>query len=194
VEGGGDAASTKAACREGFCKFFQKITPPGATPKVVASGGRRKAFDNFCDALRSHPNEVILLLVDSERSVTTGVWAHLRAKPDRWRRPVGATEEQAHMMVQCMESWFLADKETLKEFYSDGFRVNALPEHANVELVAKDEANSSLKQASKRTQKGEYHKTHHGYRLLEIINPAKVRSASAHAARFFDELERQSQP
>ncbi len=190
VEGGGDAGSTKAACREGFRRLFEKLNLD-AMPKLVASGGRTKAFDNFSDALRSHLGEMILLLVDSETVVKTAVWAHLNAR-DGWNRPAKASEEQAHLMVRCMEAWLLADKEALQAFYARGFAVNALPGARDVESIPKGVVMSSLRRASKRSQKGEYHKTRHAYALLQLVDPAKVRSASRHAARFFDVLRRET--
>ena len=81
VEGGGDARGTKDGCREGFRELFKKIVPSGSAPKVIASGPRLKAFLNFCDALRDYPDQKIMLLVDSESPVTTGVWDHLRSRP-----------------------------------------------------------------------------------------------------------------
>jgi hypothetical protein len=36
--------------------------------------------------------------------------------------------------------------------------------------------------------KGAYHKTRHGFALLALIDPAKLRQRSLHAARFFDSL------
>jgi len=159
---------------------------------VVASGGRRKAFDNFCDALSGHPNEVILLLIDSERPVQASVWAHLEAEPDDWEKPHGATDEQAHLMVQCMEAWFLADKEALSSYYAQGFRMDSLPRRQNVEEIPKEELVPAPQHASGRTTKGKYHKAHHGFAILALVDPARVRAVSAHAARFFEVLERES--
>ena len=92
VEGGGDAGSTKAACREGFRSFFQNLGSLEQNPTVIASGGRLKAFHNFCDALVKNTDEIIVLLVDAERPVREGVWAHLSAGPDGWQKPNTATE------------------------------------------------------------------------------------------------------
>ncbi len=188
VEGGGDAGSTKAACREGFRRLFEKLNLK-AMPKVVASGGRQKAFANFSDALYNRPGEAILLLVDSEAAVETNAWSHLKTH-DGWNRPAEASEEQAHLMVQCMESWFLADKEALKQFYASGFLVKALPGTLHVESIPKARIVSSLRRASEGTQKGEYHKTRHAFTLLRLVDPAKVRAVSRHAANFFDVLRR----
>ena len=35
---------------------------------------------------------------------------------------MGATDEQAHLMVQCMEAWFLADRETLAAVFGRGLK------------------------------------------------------------------------
>ena len=37
-----------------------------------------------------------------------------------------AEENQCHLMVQVMESWFFADKDKLAEFYGQNFNRNAL--------------------------------------------------------------------
>ena len=189
VEGGGDAGSTKAACREGFRSFFQNLGSLEQNPTVVASGGRVKAFHNFCDALVRDTDEIVVLLVDAERPVREGVWAHLGAVPDGWQKPHTATEEQAHLMVQSMEAWFIADKEALAKYYGRGFRVKSLPSRQDIEAIPKAYLVPALKRASKDTTKGEYHKTTHGYTLLAFIAPAKVRQRSPHAERFFRTLE-----
>ena len=80
VEGGGDSRSTRDACREGFRKLFNKVVRPESPVRVVASGGRRKAFENFCDGIRDHRGEMVLLLVDSEGPVNSTAWDHLRSR------------------------------------------------------------------------------------------------------------------
>jgi hypothetical protein len=193
VEGGGDAESTKSVCREAFRTLFEKITSGGNAPSIIASGGRLKASKNFCDALRDYEEEVILLLVDSERPVKTDAWAHLGAKPDKWAKPASATADQAHLMVQSMEAWFLADKDALATYYGQGFLVKSLPQRPSVEDMPKADLAPALEHASRKTKtKGTYHKTLHGFALLRLIDPAKVRRASIHADRFFEVLEQQT--
>ncbi len=158
-------------------------------PTVIASGGRLKAFQNFCDALVKNTDETIVLLVDAERPVRKGVWAHLGTAPDGWQKPNTAKEAQAHLMVQCMEAWFVADKEALSKYYGRGFRVNSLPQRQKVEDIPKAALVPALKRSSKATIKGEYHKTAHGFSLLAVISPAKVAEKSPHARRLFHTLE-----
>lgn len=195
VEGGGDHKTTHTACRQAFAQFFAKLIPSRARPRVISSGSRKASFDNFCAALNTHQGQLILLLVDSEDPVPpgTGPWVHLYTR-DGWDRPNGTTDDQAHLMVQCMEAWFLADKELLADYYKHGFLVNSLPAQTNVELVAKRDVLQALEHASMETQKGRYHKTKHGFDLLARIDPSKVKRASTHAARLCETVLRHAIP
>ena len=62
VEGGGDAAALKTACREGFAKFLGKAGLAGRMPRIVACGSRADAYDSFCTAIGN--GEAAMLLVD----------------------------------------------------------------------------------------------------------------------------------
>ena len=84
----------------------------GRMPSVVASGSRQEAFNDFCAAVKY---DFIVLLVDSEGPRGKGIQPHgqhLKTR-DSWNQPSGATDDQVHLMVQCMEAWFLADKDSL---------------------------------------------------------------------------------
>jgi hypothetical protein len=189
---GGFQGSTKSDCRTAFRLFLEKAIPPKSF-SVIASGSRNDAFEDFREALKRHPRDYIVLLVDSEEPVTTGPWQHLRDRPgDHWHRPAAASEDQAHLMVQVMESWFLADKQVLTDYYGQGFLAGSLPGQPNIELVAKQDVFDALEHASRKTQKGEYHKTRHGFDLLELIDPKRVRAASHHAERLLAVLERET--
>jgi hypothetical protein len=121
VEGGGDRAFTKSHCRQGFHQCFEKVIPASSFT-IIASGDRRAAFEGFCIALAKHPSDYSILLVDSEAPINLGPWPHLKARVgDNWDRPLGASEDQAHFMAQCMESWFLADKAAVIAYYGAGF-------------------------------------------------------------------------
>ena len=137
-------------------------------------------------AVERHPDNYVVLLVDSEEAVVGGPWQHLaNRRGDRWRRPSGVTDDQAHLMVQVMESWFLADRQVLIDYYGQGFLANSLPGQTNIEQIPKRDVLQSLKHASRQTAKKEYHKTRHAFHLLEQIDPQRVRVASRHADRLF---------
>ena len=187
VEGGGDSKSLRTACRKGFRIFIEKAELAGRMPRIVASGGRQQAYNDFTTAHAQAGNSA-MLLVDAEGRVTAaGPWEHLM-KRDRWRRPPGATDDQCHLMVQVMESWFLADRETLKMFYGRRFNANALPNNLVIEEVSKQDVVSRLKQATQATQKGRYSKGSHSFEILANLDPTKVRNASPYADRFMKTL------
>lgn len=188
VEGGSEGI-TNTKCRKAFRLFLEKIAAPGSF-KVIASGGRRTAFENFCTALVQYPNDNIILLVDAEEAVTKSPWEHLGIRAgDGWQRPANAKDDQAQLMTQVMESWFLCDPDAIEAYYGQHFRRASLPRNQNVEQVSKRDVFLALENATKNTQKGVYHKTRHGFDLLERISPERVREVSPHAERLFASLQ-----
>lgn len=189
TEGGGNIRRTRVACRRGFGKFFENAGLGGRMPRVIPCGGRDQTYKDFCIAIRNAgPNESPLLLVDSEAPVTAPPWRHLGDR-DGWTRPPQATDEHVHLMVQCMETWFLADKARLAEYFGQGFAENALPANPNLEDVAKDALLDGLKNATRYTKKQKvYDKGAHSFELLGLIDPAKVTAASPHAKRLMETL------
>lgn len=196
VEGGGDTNALRTRCREGFSEFFRKAGLEGRMPRIVASGGRQQAFDDFCTALKkAGANDFIVLLVDAEAPVVTknGPWNHLHDR-DAWEQPAAAGDENVHLMVQCMEAWFLADKDALAEFFGNGFNREALPARLEVEDVAKTDVMNGLKAATRHSEKkGEYGKGRHSFAILALMDPAKVMRASPHARRLIETLIEKSE-
>jgi hypothetical protein len=189
---GGSVGSTKSNCRKAFAAFLEKVIRAGSF-KVIASGSRQKAYEDFSSAVRQHPGDYVVLLVDSEAPVTATPWQHLNAREgDKWERPAGVADDQAHLMVQVMEAWFLADQETLSMYYGQKFLRNSLPRQRDIEQIEKNRVLDALHHASRPTQKGSYHKTRHGFDLLELLNPALVRKASLHAENLFSVLNRET--
>lgn len=208
VEGGGDSAALKTACREGFARFLEKAGLSGHMPRIVACGGRQDAFDSFCTALKN--GEPALLLVDSEAPVALAAqlgdatvkdvrsqwlpWLHLLHRPgDGWEKPAGAQDMQCHLMVQCMESWLLADRASLKVFFGQGFLENQLPpDNPDVEAIAKNELYQSLANATRTCKtKAQYGKGEHSFKLLALLDPVKVMDVSPWDRRFIDGLKDQ---
>jgi hypothetical protein len=190
VEGAGNYKHTDnaTACRRGFQELFNKLGLPERRLSVIACGSRVQTFNDFRKAVRQYPDDFVILPVDSEGPVDVqSAWAHLEAR-DRWQRPPGTIGDQAHLMVQCMEAWFLADREALVEFYGEGFLVDSLPSQPNIEQILKRFLLPVLKHASKQTTKGSYDKTRHAFALLALIDPHRLRVASLHAGRLFDVL------
>ena len=185
-EGGGDKEATQSRCREGLSKYCAKLRPKTSRLRIVAGGGREQTFDKFKTAVQGNcAGDVSILLVDSEGPVTANTpVAHLQAR-EGWDFAT-LTNYKVFLMVQSMEAWFLADRDTLASFYDGGFLPKSLPGSAtNIEAIRKEDIEPGLKNATRMTKtKGEYHKIDHGTALLAVIDPAKVEKASPHAASF----------
>ena len=191
VEGGGDSKKLKIACRKGFSQFLEKAGLAGRMPRIVACGGRENAYESFKTAQGTGDGQP-MLLVDAEGPVlAAGPWQHLGAR-DGWNCPGGSTDHQCHLMVQVMESWFLADRNALTSFYGGRFKENALPGHRNIEQVPKQDVLRGLEDATRRTRKGPYSKGAHSFDLLGSLDPGRVEGAVAYAKRFLDALRNAS--
>lgn len=191
VEGGGPNRRTQIACRKAFRQFFEKFVGESVShPSISACGSRNEAYRDFCRSLQHDHDILAILLVDAEAPVDAGKkpCAHLREQ-DGWTHAM--PEPQVHLMVQCMESWLLADRTTLQGFYGQGFRPNALPANPAIEAIPKQDVMEGLARATKDTTKGEYHKTRHGFAILENLDPVKVSDRSPHAKAFLDFLRTQ---
>ncbi|HBW56813.1 MAG TPA: hypothetical protein DEF27_03040 [Oscillatoriales bacterium UBA8482] len=201
VEGGGDGQKTKNTFRIGMSQFLQRLT--GRSVICVVCVSRNDACRNFKNALKSHPDAINLLLVDSEGLVNT-LTIDPNADPEEKDRVMGLSarqhlinrdpwegylsgidEHDIHLMVQFMESWLIADIDTLAQIYGQGFNKTAIPRNNNVEEIPKDTIESALNRATERTQKGRYQKIYHAAKILEIIDVSIVRKKAPYCDRLF---------
>ena len=196
MEGGRDSPGQKRKLRVGMDTFLARLKNQARTRrwgwKLVPCGGRQSAYETFINA-RNHAadGETIVLLVDSEEAVTTATPAqHLRTRPgDRWEL-ADVSDDHIHLMVQTMETWIVADPDTLEDYYGQYFNRNALPRADDMESVGKAAIANGLMQATRRTTKGEYHKISHASELLKRIDPAIVRQRCGHCEQLFGALGR----
>ena len=190
VEGGGDSEALQSLCREAFRGFLEKAGFRGRMPRIVACGGRQTAYDWFRTACAW--GETALLLIDSEESVSVpSPWTHLANRlGDGFDKPQNATDDHCHLMVVCMESWFLADKDALSRFFGQGFNTKALPQNMNIEAISKKDIHDGLKRATSNCKtKASYGKGEHSFKILLLVAPDKVRNASPWAKRFLEKLD-----
>ena len=94
-------------------------------------------------------------------------------------------------MVEVMESWFMADREVLKDFFNQGFRENQLPAKTRpIESLTKGAVYDALQKATADCKtKAPYGKGDHSFKLLAKLDPQKVIEASPWAKRFVDQLK-----
>lgn len=191
VEGGGDRNPALASeCRKAFSKLFEKA---GITqkPKVIACGGRKQAYDQFCTAFREGDADV-WLLVDAEEPVRAALpaspWDHVKTRRgDGWDRPEGATDEQLHLMHVCMETWLVSDGGALREFFGPKLDETKLPALNSLEQAAKQVIYDTLAAATKPTPSGKYGKGAHSFGVLALVSPQKIRQLTW-GARFLNAM------
>lgn len=198
VEGGGGSHALRSACREGFSAFLRRAGFSGKMPRIIACGSRRSAYDDYCTALAN--GQPSLLLIDSEAPVAPAhqqhahpgnwqPWLHLAP----WSRPSGAADTDCHLMVQCMEAWLLADRQTLQSFFNPGFRSSALPNRSRPVSASRRNRQRTLFRSLKDATAGcktRYDKGEHSFKMLALIYPAKVGSASGWAGSIHVQLLR----
>jgi len=193
VEGGGDSKELKTRCREGFSKLIKKSGFDARMPRIVACGGRNKAYDDFKNSIESaRTEEYPMLLVDSEDPVALGSrhWDHLRAR-DNWSCPIGAEEDQAQMMATCMESWIMADHSTLRKYFGSCLRENALIQVNDLENRSRQELMEALKSATNGCGRSrEYDKGRCSFQILAKLDPVTLEQNLPHFRRFKEALNR----
>ena len=209
VEGGGDSAELKGQCRKGFQKLLANAGFGGRLPRVVACGARNRAFRNFERALRDGDGYPILL-VDSENPVAddnqpdanpSGAWRHLSGPPDSWDIPPGAEDDQAQLMVTTMETWLLADRQTLVAYFFPAAMSGSArsasappPDADDLESRRKKEVSDALRNATQSSSKGRYHKGKHSFDLLGKVQPEKLKRRLPHFRRFVETLDARLPP
>ncbi len=177
MEGGGDEASLKSECRRAFKEFFEKAGFKGKLPSVRPMGGRGATFDAFRTAHKSSSDDTfIMLLVDSEEvPVDRQPWSHLRSR-DGWDRPSRATDDQAQLMVVCMETWLMSDPDAFDEYFGKNFKKTKLLV-SDLENRAKSEIGSAIEAATTTARpKGKYGKARDSFKLLASLDPDKLKS------------------
>jgi hypothetical protein len=190
IEGGGDKKDTKKAIRIGFSEFLKELRQIAQKNRIrwqiIICGSRQNAFGDFKNALKANPNAFNVLLVDAEAPVNTTPCQHLKFRDD-WDL-LNIDDDHCQLMVQTMESWLIADIETLKKFYGSGFKESIIPKNPEVEKIDKKLLESCLKAATRHTKKGEYHKIQHASKLLALLEVDKVRQVAPHCDRLFTTL------
>lgn len=191
VEGGGESRELKTRCREGFSKLIKKLGFGRRNPKIVACGGRGKAYDMFKNSITSATNdEFPILLVDSEDPVTSDPWDHLRVR-DNWDLPVGAEDDQAQMMATCMETWIMADHATLRDFFGACLRENALIQVNDLENRSRQELLDALISATNNCGRNRgYDKGSNSFTILAKLNPRLLEENLPYFIRFKEMLGR----
>lgn len=189
VEGGGDSKELQARCREGFRKLLEKSGFKGRMPQFIPCGSRNRCFSDFCTAHRSaRIADYTALLVDSEDPLKNpeDPWKHLEDR-DKWSRPDGADEDQALLMVTCMETWIVSDRNALAIHYGHPLQGSALPSTVNLEGRDRKDIMNDLIHAT-RNCRNQYAKGRRSFEILAKLNPTTLNSLLPSFKRFLEIL------
>ena len=181
IEGGGDSKELHVQCRQGFRQLLERCSFSGRMPRLVACGGRSAAYSDFKTAHESNKAEYVAMLIDSEKPVSNPeeTWDHLR-NCDHLQRPNGTDDEQVLFMTTCMETWIVADRETLRRHYGSNLQETALPSLISLEHSNRQEIQEGLKRATRNCSNA-YQK---GKRSFEILGKLKPETMESHLPAF----------
>lgn len=166
----------------GFDRFFAALKESarkrGSRIELVAA---RSGISDYRKAARTHPGAWNILLKDSEKAVRSDRAALCN---DHGIDPARAND--VFWMVELMESWFLAQPEVVEKYYT-------LPQETfvrieNVERISKSDVYQRLKDATRNTTKGEYHKVQHAPFLLERLDADQVQTGAPHCRQLFETI------
>lgn len=190
VEGGGTSDANRRLRKAFRLLIDEEQGKPCPNIRIIASGDRISAIRDFKRSITSNPaGDRSILLVDSDGAVPVHEdgWTYLANQPG-CEKPVNASTDSAHLMIEIMESWIISDLESLRAYYSNGFRPNRIPSNPDVELIPKADVLSGLYDATRETSKGKYHKVRHGFDLIELLDPTVLKGRAARARQFFEYL------
>jgi len=159
-------------------------------PRIVAGGGRNATFDKFKTSVRSAgTNDYPILLVDSEEVVSdnTTAWAHLKNRDD-WDRPAGVAEDQAQVMVTCMETWFMADQGALRSYFGNTLNERRLFPTNDLETRHRHLVRDALAEATRHCKRN-YHKGDRSFEILAELDPQMLKRFLPHFLTLIQALE-----
>ena len=171
IEGGGDSKDLHVQCRRGFRLLLESSSFSGRMPRLVVCGGRSVVYGDFKTAHESERADYVAMLIDSEEPVSDfeKTWDHLKNR-DSWEQPVGANDEQVLFMTTCMETWIVADRDTLRQHYGSELQESALPSLNKLEQRSRKDVQSDLKHATHNCINA-YEKGKRSFEILGKLKP-----------------------
>ena len=181
LEGGASGANSKELgirCQQAFHTLLDRMGFKGRKPRLVACGGRRGVYDRFCTAHAAQAIDYVAMWIDSEEPMadTEEAWEHLQqvTTVPPWDKPLGAKAEQVLFMTTCMETWIVADRETLREHFKQALNEKQLPALHDLERRSRREVQDPLERATQDC-KNAYAKGKRSFDVLAKLDPAVLK-------------------
>ncbi len=156
--------------------------------RLICCGDRGRAFKAFEAEVKQGESGLAVLLVDSEDPVTADTFREHLERRDGWTIDF-VPDGRIHLMVQTMETWIVADRPALEEYYGDGLKADELPGADDLESASG--VDKSLERATRNTTHGEYRKIGHASDLLQRIDPETVQRRCPACRRLFETLAKE---
>ncbi len=195
-EGGGEESSSKSrhlagAFRKSWHTFLQPLADlarsKGISLQCVIGHGGSEALKKFSRPLPDQFGALRILLIDSEGPVTdvNKPWSALPVT----KRPDWADDKQCYLMVQCLETWLLADWESIRNHYNKSkpcFRENHLKAWPSLEATDRKNLQRALEAATANCNNPYFHA--YGNVLIAVVRREKLKVLPS-VARLFRDLE-----
>ena len=128
VEGGGGKVADQRL-RAGFEALLSELKEAARLRRmhfrVIPCGDGPRTCRDFGIGVLSEADALNVLLIDSDGPVKDGRRTHMLAL---WNVPLpDLPDDHFHLMVEAMESWLVADPDTLARYYGSGFHARRLP-------------------------------------------------------------------
>jgi hypothetical protein len=159
-------------------EFIRRAVGSRVKLDVVACGPRDKAIARF-----RNDSTAALLLIDSEGDDLNELSSNVAGRTISTKAP-----DQIFFMVQLMESWFLADQNSLAAYFGQGFNPNPLPANPDLETIPKQDVENGLGNATRPSRKGKYRKGTHDAPLLGLVDHFAVYGACPNFRKLVDYL------
>jgi len=134
-------------------------------------------------AVRHHHEASLIVLLDSDQIDDGTLFLQLQQKAN-WKPARAVGENSVCWMVQCMEAWFLADRNGLHSVFGERLKVRSLPGGADVETITHPDV--LLKNATRGSGGSPYHKGIHAGKLLARLDPESVRKGARNFQRLIN--------
>lgn len=193
-EGGGGTASKRHYLDGGFRKAWKKFLQPLADQarqkgiwrfRCIPGRGGAITAKQFANPLPGDVGALRILVIDSEVPVqdVTKPWGAIKQI-----RPDWAGDKDCYLMVQCLETWLLADRTSLQKHYNSPgqpcFQENKLRAWPDLEKIGRRTLQTALERATAGCGKPYAHAD--GNLLIGKVDSEKLKTLSSVARLFKD--------
>ena len=179
--------------RQAWKQFLQPLADFAKTKGVlffqcIPGRGGSQSLEKFAHPLPTQAGALRILLIDSERPAAevTKPWKYL----PKCKRPNWADDRSCYLMVQCLETWLLADPEAIRVHYDEKskpcFRPRELKAWPPLETVDRKILQKALEKATENCTRPYFHA--YGNVLIAVVSREKLMKLPS-VERLFKDLK-----